>query len=169
MAVEGDPISSAATVEAPRGSIGARVDEKGRLKLPSAVAQYIEGFGSKKVFITTLNGATARIYPISVWLETEHSLEQAGDDAEDRQDVAFIANHFGADDEMDAQGRVLMPTELRRALKMENETVFLQCSKQRIDVLSREVYQARLDKAMSGLAKKAQSLESKGLRLERLR
>jgi MraZ protein len=156
--------NSPASVEAPRGFLSARVDEKGRLKLPSSVVQYLEGFGERKVFITTLNASTARIYPISVWLETEHSLEESGDDADDREDVAFIANHFGADDEMDAQGRVLMPTELRRALKLENEQVYLRCSKRRIDVLGREVYEQRLAKAMEGIGGKAQGLEKRGLR-----
>lgn len=164
MAVESGQSNSPAPVEAPRGFLSARVDEKGRLKLPSSVVQYLEGFGERKVFITTLNASTARIYPISVWLETERSLEESGDDADDREDVAFIANHFGADDEMDAQGRVLVPTELRRALKMENEQVYLRCSKRRIDILGREVYEQRLAKAMEGIAEKAQGLEKRGLR-----
>ncbi len=151
-------------VEAPRGFLGARVDEKGRLKLPSNVVQYLEGLGERKVFITTLDGSTARIYPISAWRQTETSLEAPGEDAEAREDVAFIAFHFGADDEIDGQGRVLVPTELRRALKLENEQVYLRCFKQRIDILGREVYEQRLSKAMQGLPEKLQGLEKKGLR-----
>lgn len=151
-------------MEAPRGFIGARVDEKGRLKLPAAIVQYLEAFGEKKVFITTLNGSTARIYPISVWRETERFLEEAGEDTEAREDVAFVAYHYGADDEVDAQGRVLVPTELRRALKLENEQVFLRCFKQRIDVLGREVYEQRLGTAMNGLDSKVNDLVKKGMR-----
>jgi MraZ protein len=164
VAVESGQSTSPVPVEAPRGFLSARVDEKGRLKLPSSIVQYLEGFGERKVFITTLNASTARIYPISVWLETERALEEAGDDLEDREDVAFIANHFGADDEVDGQGRVLVPTELRRALKMENEQVYLRCSKRRIDVLARDVYEQRLAKAMEGISEKAQGLEKRGLR-----
>ncbi len=164
MAEESGQSISPAPVEAPRGFLAARVDEKGRLKLPSSVVQYLESFGERKVFITTLNASTARIYPISVWRETERSLEEAGDDTEAREDVAFIAYHFGADDEMDGQGRVLVPTELRRELKFENEQVFLRCFKQRIDILGREVYEQRLSKARTGLDEKVQGLEKKGLR-----
>jgi len=151
-------------VEAPRGFVSARVDEKGRLKLPSAIVQYLEGLGDRKVFVTTLDAATARIYPISAWQQTEAVLQEAGEDAEFREDVAFIAYHFGADGEVDAQGRVLVPTELRRALKLENEQVYLRCFKQRIDVLGREVYEQRLSKAMQGLPDKLHGLEKKGLR-----
>jgi hypothetical protein len=53
---------------------------------------------------------------------------------------------------------------LRRALRLENEQVFLRCFKQRIDVIGREVYEQRLAKAMEGLGEKVQSLEKKGLR-----
>lgn len=156
--------STAAPVEPPRGFLSARVDDKGRLKLPAAIAQYLVGLGEQHVFITTLNGSTARIYPISAWRHTESMLEEAGEDAAEREDVAFVAYHFGADSDIDPQGRVLFPAELRRALKLENEQVFLRCFKQRIDVIGREVYEQRLAKAMDGLAGKVQSLEKKGLR-----
>jgi MraZ protein len=164
VADEGGQLGSAPPVEAPRGFLSARVDEKGRLKLPSAIVQYLEGFGERKVFITTLNASTARIYPISVWRETERLLEEPGEDTEVKEDVAFIAYHFGSDDEMDAQGRVLVPTELRRALKLENEQVYLRCFKQRIDVIGREAYEQRLARALEGAGEKLQGLEKKGLR-----
>ena len=151
-------------VEAPRGFLAARVDEKGRLKLPAAIVQYLEALGERKVFVTTLNGTTARIYPISAWRATESALEEPGEDIEAREDIAFIASHFGADDEMDAQGRVLVPTELRRKLKLENEQVFLRCFKGRIDVFGREVHQQRLSSALDGGPNKLQELEKKGLR-----
>lgn len=153
-----------APVEAPRGFHAARVDEKGRLKLPAAIVQYLESFGEKKVFITTLNGSTARIYPIAVWRETEQLLEEPGDDADIREDVAFIADHYGADDEIDGQGRVLVPADLRRELKLESEQVFLRCFKQRIDIYGRDVYEARLGRAKENLLDKVQGLEKKGVR-----
>lgn len=164
MAEDGGQTAVPGRVEAPRGFLGARVDEKGRLKLPAAIVQYLEAFGEKKVFITTLNGSTARIYPISVWRETEQFLEEAGEDTEEREDVAFVAYHYGADDEVDGQGRVLVPAELRRALKIENEQVFLRCFKQRIDVLGRDIYEQRLSSAMNGLDGKVQDLVKKGMR-----
>ena len=164
MADEGGQSGTVSPIEAPRGFLSARVDEKGRLKLPAQIVQYLDGLGERKVFVTTLNASTARIYPISVWRETERALEEPGDDTEAKEDVAFIAYHFGADDEIDAQGRVLVPTELRRALKLENEQVYLRCFKQRIDVIGREVYEERLAKAMQGVGEKLQGLEKKGLR-----
>jgi MraZ protein len=151
-------------VEAPRGFHSARVDEKGRLKLPAIIAEYLSKLGEQKVFITTVDGTTARIYPTSVWQQNESLLEEEGDDAELKEQVAFVANHFGADSDVDAQGRVLMPTDLRRKLVMEGEQVYLRCFKQRIEVIGNQVYEQRLAESMAGLAEKVRSLEKKGLR-----
>jgi MraZ protein len=151
-------------VEAPRGTLQGRVDEKGRLKLPTAMAQYLGLLGEPKVFVTTLNTSTALIYPISVWRETEKMLQEPGEDADLRADLAFIANHYGEDVEIDAQGRVLMPTTLRRELELEKDDVHLVCYKQRIEVFGSKVYSQRLDAAKTNLAEKLKALEKKGLR-----
>lgn len=128
------------------------------------MVQYLVGLGEQKVFITTLDRSTARVYPISVWLETEKMLEQAGEDTDDRNDVAMVAYHYGADSEIDPQGRVLVPTELRRELKLENEQVHLRCFKQRIEVIGDAAYQGRLSRASDGIDEKVKGLEKKGLR-----
>ena len=140
------------------------MDEKGRLKLPAAVAQYLEALGERKVFVTTLNLSTALIYPISIWRDTERLLQEAGEDAEARADVAMVANHYGEDAEIDGQGRVLVPTTLRRDLELEKSDVYLLCYKGRIEMLGSKVYEQRLEKAKRDLAGKVASLEKKGLR-----
>lgn len=164
MPEESSPASSVTPAEPPRGFFSTRVDEKGRLKLPSAIAQYLASLGENKVFVTTLDASIARIYTISGWQRSEMMLEEAGEDAGERDDVSIVAYHFGADSEIDGQGRVLVPTELRRRLKLENEQVFLRCFKQRIDVIGREIYEARLEKALNGIGEKVQALEKKGLK-----
>jgi MraZ protein len=153
-----------AVVEAPRGTLSGRVDEKGRLKLPAALVQYLESIGERKLFVTTLNIATALIYPISSWRETEKLLEEPGEDAEDRTDIAMVANHYGEESEIDGQGRVLIPTTLRRELGFEKDDVYLLCYKGRIEVFGSKVYEQRLSKAKTNLADKHSALEKKGLR-----
>jgi MraZ protein len=159
----GQPNSPAAT-DAPRGTRNGRVDEKGRLKLPAVVVQYLESLGERKVFVTTLNTSTALIYPISVWRDTEKMLQEPGEDADVRSDIAFIANHYGEDMEIDAQGRVLMPTTLRRDLELENGEVYLVAYKQRIEVYPSGTYEKQLDAAKSNLDEKLKALQKKGLR-----
>jgi len=159
----GQPIPATA-VEAPRGTLSGRVDEKGRLKLPAAITQFLEALGERKVFITTLDASTALIYPISAWRETEKFLQEAGEDADLRSDLAFVANHYGEDVEIDGQGRVLMPTTLRRDLGMEKDEVYLLVYKQRIEVFPSKVYAQRYEAATMNLDEKRKALEKKGLR-----
>ncbi len=155
---------SPTSTEAPRGFHSARVDEKGRLKLPAAIVEYVSALGDQKVFVTTIDGSTVRIYPISVWRQNEILLQEKGADTSIKEDVAFVAYHYGADSDVDAQGRVLVPTELRRKLNMEGEQVYVRCFKQRIEVIGKNVYEERLNRAMGGLDTKVQNLEEKGLR-----
>lgn len=152
------------TVEAPRGTLTGRVDEKGRLKLPSSVAQYFGALGEQKVFITTLDESSALIYPISVWKETEKMLEEPGEDADLRADVALVANHYGEDAEIDGQGRLLLPTTLRRELGLERDDVYLSCYKQRVEVFGSKVYRERFESARADIASKVNTLRKKGLR-----
>ena len=150
-------------VEAPRGRFPARVDEKGRLKLPVEVQKYLQGMGTK-VFVTTLDMKEARIYPIAVWQENEALLREASEDPEAQEAIAFIANDFGADAEMDAQGRVIIHTDLRRMLQIENAAVHLECQRGRISVYSEAVYQEKRAAAMQNLPEKLRVLQAKGLR-----
>jgi MraZ protein len=149
--------------EPPRGILQARCDEKGRLKLPAAIAQYLAGLGEQKVFITTLDERTTRIYPISVWKQNEIFFRSYQADPAAKNDVWFILNDWGADSEIDSQGRVLVPTELRRHLSIEGQPVWLYYSNGRIDVLSKEVYEERKRRAQAELQTKVETLEKGGM------
>lgn len=150
--------------EPPRGILQARCDEKGRLKLPAAFTKYLEELGERKVFITTLDERITRIYPISVWKENEKFFRSYQANPGARNDVWFILNDWGADSEIDGQGRVLVPTELRRHMNIEGQPVWLYHSDGRLDMMSKEVYGERKRSAQQDLAAKVAILEQGGLR-----
>ena len=151
-------------MEPPHSIAQARVDDKGRLKLPAEFLEYLKKLGVDKVFITTVDRELARIYPISVWKANENLFANAGDLAEMAEDVAYIAKVFGGDSEIDGQGRVLMPAALRRELEMESQQVFLDCYNGRINVASKSVHDERVNRAMANLSTKVKTLETKGLK-----
>jgi len=125
----------------------ASVDSKGRLKLPVAIKEYLSEFGDTKVFITSLDGRIARIYPISTWRAMRPS--------------RLV---MGADCEMDAEGRLLVPQELRKRLNLENQPVWLHCHKSRINVYNTQVYQEMQARAAIQRQDKLQLLEKNGLK-----
>lgn len=159
-----DPESDTTPVESPRGIFPARVDEKGRLKLPVDLQKFLSGSGEQRVFITSLDEITARIYPISVWRENEKILAESTDDPEGAEDIAFLANDLGADSELDGQGRLLLPTELRRLLGLESQPVWLECYQGGINIFNQAVYDARKTRARENRAAKLVAFRKKGLR-----
>lgn len=157
MAEEPIPASSGP----PRGFYSARVDEKGRLKLPVNFQQYL---GDEKLFVTCLDTRIARLYPISVWQANEKTLAAMCDDSAAGEDIRFMADHYGADSEIDSQGRVLLPTELRRDLKLENQPVWLQCIQDAVSVFSKEIYDEQQRVARENLAEKLKLAKKNGLK-----
>jgi MraZ protein len=150
--------------DAPRGVFRVSVDDKGRLKLPASLVQYLESFKEeRKVFITTFDESEARLYPISVWRETEKMLQEPGDDFDDRDSLALVAANYGQDTDVDAQGRLTLPGDLRKKLGLEGDEVRLHCFQSRINILGSGEWERRLTVAKTNLPEKLKALKRKGL------
>ena len=151
--------------DAPNGVFPVTVDDKGRLKLPAAMLAYLEGLKEeRKVFITTLDEAEARIYPISIWRETVKKLQKSDDDDFETLDaLARIADHYGKDVDVDAQGRLTLPDTLRKTLGLEKDEVKLRCFQGHIKIQNSAEYDKQLADARQGLAEKAKLGKKRGL------
>lgn len=120
--------------------------------------------GETSVFVTSLDDTIARIYPISVWIENEKLFEQGGEAADALANMQFQANLMGADSEIDASGRILVPQKLRQKLKIENQPVYLDCQKGRINVYSEAVLAERTARAQKSLPEDLRMAEKVGLK-----
>lgn len=150
-------------VEPPRGMYPARLDDKGRCKVATAFQQYFAALREKKLFVTSLDRRTAQIYPMAVWRENEKFFDSYREDPGILRKVAFNAADLGAESEMDAQGRILFPPELRRELGIENQPVRLFAYRGRIEVLSEPIYEERKREAAQTAAEDVAKLEAAGL------
>ena len=104
-----------------RGSTTARIDDKGRLKVPNAFRRLVEQTHGRELFLTSVTGEYVRIYPMPVWLEIEQKLAAMPSTHPSRQRYLDRINYFGADGELDAQGRVIIPPRLRDAATMSGD------------------------------------------------
>ena len=104
-----------------RGNARARIDDKGRLKVPEAFRPPLETKYGREVFLTSLTGEYLRIYPMPVWIEIEEKLGQMPSLHPARLRFLDRVNYFGQAAELDAQGRVLVPTRLRDSATMTGE------------------------------------------------
>lgn len=149
--------------DAPRGVFRATIDEKGRLKLPAAFVEYLQSIGERRVFITTLDTKEVRIYPLSAWRRTERLLEEPGEDFAERQDLAMIASTYGKDDELDGQGRLTLPGDLRKELGLEKDEARLRWFQGHLKLVSGVEHERRLEAAKENLNHKVKVLQVKGL------
>lgn len=104
-----------------RGSALARIDDKGRLKVPTTFKSLLENKYGRELFITSLTGEYVRIYPMPVWLEIEEKLGQMPPGHPSRLRFLDRINYFGQAGELDAQGRALIPLRLRDAATMAGD------------------------------------------------
>jgi MraZ protein len=104
-----------------RGNAPARIDDKGRLKVPNAFKSLLESKYGRELFLTSLTGEHVRIYPMPVWLGIEEKLGRMPSTHPSRLRFLDRVNYFGQAAELDAQGRVLIPQRLREAATMNGE------------------------------------------------
>jgi MraZ protein len=104
-----------------RGNAPARIDDKGRLKVPNTFKSLLESKYGRELFLTSLTGEYVRIYPMPVWLETEEKLGRMPSTHPSRLRFLDRVNYFGQVGELDAQGRVLIPVRLRDAATMAGD------------------------------------------------
>ena len=60
-----------------RGSASTRIDDKGRLKIPTLFRGLVQARSGADVFVTSVKGDSVRIYPMQVWSELEQRLLKA--------------------------------------------------------------------------------------------
>jgi MraZ protein len=101
-----------------RGNHPARIDDKGRLKVPEGFRSVIESQWGTELFVTSLRGDYVRVYPMAVWLDVERRVAAAPSASPARQRFLERVNYFGQVVTLDRQGRVLLPQPLREAAQM---------------------------------------------------
>ena len=104
-----------------RGSAPARVEDKGRLKIPSVFRGVIQDQHGPDVFVTSLTGDCVRIYPMPVWLEIERKLAQMPSAHPARVKFLDRVNYYGQTGELDGQGRIVIPPHLRESASMNGD------------------------------------------------
>jgi transcriptional regulator MraZ len=104
-----------------RGSHEAKIDDKGRLKVPSAFKALMDAANVTQFFVTSTNGKWAEIWPLPEWEKVEQRLAKVSalDDAV--EEFLTVVNFYGQQVEMDNQGRLLLPQVLRTKAALDGE------------------------------------------------
>jgi len=102
-----------------RGNHPAKIDDRGRLKVPAEYKAQLEArFGpTPSVFITCDedDGGYAQIFPLDHWEQYEDRIRQMARSNDSRGKLLETVNFFGLSTQLDPQGRVQIPLELRES------------------------------------------------------
>lgn len=104
-----------------RGNAPAKIDDRGRLKVPSAFRAVIQEEHGRELFVTSLSGDSVRIYPMAVWVDVERRLAQMPSTHPARMKFLDRINFYGQVAEIDPQGRVLIQQRLRDSAQMTGD------------------------------------------------
>ena len=107
------------------GHAPAKVDEKGRLKIPAGFRKVIEERYGLDCFITSADGQHAIVYPMPVWLDLQSRLAKVPSTSTARKKFAQRLAYYGQPAAIDGQGRVLVPAVLREVAAIADDVVVL--------------------------------------------
>jgi MraZ protein len=127
-----------------RGSSLAKLDEKGRLKLPASFRGVLDPKFGSDYFVTSLRGDSVRIYPMDVWLRVEERLARASSLNPSVMRFKSAVNYYGQSTPMDTQGRILIHPLLRERADVRGEVVVLG-QQDFLEVWNRTAFEERLN------------------------
>jgi MraZ protein len=126
-----------------RGNHPAKVDEKGRLKLPAAFKQLVDATSVTQFYITSTDGKSAEVWPLPEWEKREQQLLRFSTLDDAVQKYLDLTSYYGQQVEIDNQARVLLPQILRTSAKLDAEvTVFGKLNY--LEVRNREIFEQNL-------------------------
>ncbi len=148
----------------PLGTHSSRCDDKGRIRLPKEILEWMQSFPEPEFFITTLEGTIGKIYPISVWRDNGKVFAEHKKNPKLAADLARYADFWGSLAEIDGQQRVLVSPNLRRKLGIENQPVHLRYYNDGIEIYSQAALDASMARAESAIETVLPDLMSEGLK-----
>lgn len=108
-----------------RGSSTAKMDDKGRFKLPTVFRAVIEPEWGKDFFVTSLLGDSVRVYPLPVYSELERRVMASSSVDARVAKLRRALNYFGQPATMDRTGRLSIHPMLRTQAGIDKDITVL--------------------------------------------
>jgi MraZ protein len=126
-----------------RGNHPAKVDEKGRLKMPSAFKQLVDAAHVTQFYVTSTDGKSAEIWPLPEWEKVEEQLADSSTMDDAVRKYLNLTSYYGQQVEMDNQARLLLPQILRSSARLDAEVAVFGM-RTYLEVKNREIFESDL-------------------------
>lgn len=127
-----------------RGNHPAKVDEKGRLKLPSAFKALVDAASVAQFYVTSMDGGSAQVWPLPEWEKREAQLAESSEMEEAVQKYLSLTSYYGQQVEMDAQARILLPQILRSEAKLDDQEAVVIGMGAYVEVHNRKAFEGKM-------------------------
>ena len=127
-----------------RGSAPAKIDDSGRLKVPTDFKRTFQDRYGPEVFVTSIQGRSTLLYPLAVWSEIEARLEKMPSTHRVKRRFLERISYFGQQGRLDAQGRIVIPQILRDSAGMVGDVIVFG-SIDYLEVWNRELFESKLE------------------------
>lgn len=108
-----------------RGNHPAKVEDTGRIKLPTAFKEILDRMQVSEFYVTSRDGKSAEVWPLPEWEKNEKRLAPHSY-MDDEVGVFLEATSFyGNEVKMDSVGRFVLPQLLREAANLSGEVAVL--------------------------------------------
>jgi MraZ protein len=108
-----------------RGNHPAKVDEKGRLKVPSAFKALLDAQHVTQFYVTSADGKKAEIWPLPEWEKREAQLAEFSNMDDAVAKYLSLTSYYGQQVEMDNQARLVLPQILRSIARLDAEVAVM--------------------------------------------
>lgn len=108
-----------------RGSFIAKIDDRGRIKIPAKYLATLQDHYGKDVYLTSVNGDHILFYPLKVWVGIETRIEALTVRDPDVEEFISRISYWGSESEIDPKGRILIPSDLRVSSQLRDEVLIL--------------------------------------------
>ena len=126
-----------------RGNSPTKVDEKGRLKIPTIFRSEIEQEHGVEFYVTSLYGDSVRVYPFPVWNEIEQKISEAPSTNVAVKRFLRNTNYYGQMVSLDNQGRILIPPMLRESAQIRDEVTVMGALKY-LEIWNAEIFKKKM-------------------------
>jgi len=157
-------MSPEALEKQPLGNVVTRCEENGRIRLPGNWLHFFtHDLGAKKVFTTSLDGSTIRVYPEEIWRANLARFKTLPAQSADVKRILTLANHFGVESTLETHGKVLIKQELRNKLAIAGSDVVLSGVGGVIHVTRKTDHDELIDSCLAVAADAVQNLTLLGM------
>lgn len=127
-----------------RGHHPTRVDDKGRFKVPAEYKREIDESYGAKFYITSRDGKIAWVYPLEVWEKLEREMLTQRPAPPELRHFLDATSYYGQVVEIDAQGRLLLPSLLREKADLKGDVAVVG-KLERMEIRNAEEYRQKVE------------------------